>query len=87
MFELMFHHDLLDGAGANLRATTVPLFESLVALVEQASDRSDDSRMQAPAIQTGRHGIAVLSSNRALELVGSRRDIPVLVERAVSAHL
>ena len=36
MFELMFRHDLLEGAGSNLRESSLPLFAALQSLTEEA---------------------------------------------------
>lgn len=33
MFELMFRHDVLEGSGAELRRTSLPLFEAVTRLV------------------------------------------------------
>src|SRR4051794_39310306 len=36
MFELIFRHDLLEGAGGNLRRTSLPLFDTVTTLIQQA---------------------------------------------------
>ncbi|MBD0690563.1 TetR/AcrR family transcriptional regulator [Streptomyces sp. CBMA123] len=41
MFELMFRHDLLEGSGAELRHTTLPLFRTFAGLVAEVHPRSD----------------------------------------------
>lgn len=85
MFELMFRHDLLEDAGANLRATSLPLFEALRTLAE--ADRASDPNATALKIWTGTHGIAVLAANRSLSLVAPDLVIEDLVRSNVVAHL
>ncbi|KJF23384.1 TetR/AcrR family transcriptional regulator [Rhodococcus sp. AD45-ID] len=85
MFELMFRHDLLEGAGANLRATSLPLFEALRTLAE--ADQASDPNATALKIWTGTHGIAVLAANRSLSLVTPDLVIEELVRSTVVAHL
>lgn len=87
MFELMFRHDLLEGAGANLRETTLPLFDSLVRLVAEASPGCEDPRASAIGVWTNLHGIAVLTANRSLELVGAPHDPTTVVAQVVRRHL
>jgi hypothetical protein len=86
MFELMFRHDLLEGAGGNLRRTSLPLFEAMVKLVEEAEPGTTDAREQTLGIWTNLHGLAVLRANRALELVATT-GMETIVARAVQAHL
>lgn len=86
MFELMFRHDLLEGAGGNLRETSLPLFAAIVELVEAASPGTTDARPQALGIWTNLHGLAVLRANRSLELV-STVEPASMVARVVQAHL
>ena len=87
MFELMFRHDLLEGSGAELRSTSLPLFGSLVALVEEATADSADARERALGIWTGLHGMAVLAADRALQVIGDPQGAGALVGRTVDAHL
>jgi len=87
MFELMFRHDLLEGAGSNLRETSLPLFEALARLVADATDGRDGARERALGLFTNVHGAAVLTAGRGLELVGGSSDIHDLLTRAVQAHL
>ncbi|MFD4266627.1 TetR/AcrR family transcriptional regulator [Rhodococcus sp. NPDC058481] len=87
MFELMFRHDLLEGSGADLRRTSLPLFDVLVALVDEATAGSVDSRERALAIWTGLHGMAVLAADRALQVISDPRGAAALVDRTVDAHL
>lgn len=86
MFELMFRHDLLEGAGGNLREISLPLFAGIAALVEAAGSDPAYSREQALAIWTNLHGLAVLRANRSLELVSTADPAP-LVAYVVRAHL
>jgi len=86
MFELMFRHDLLAGAGGDLRATSLPLFESLVALVSEATAHPD-SRQRALGIWAQLHGLAVLSAGQSLDLVADPADRPRLIARAVEVNL
>ncbi|MFF3222454.1 TetR/AcrR family transcriptional regulator [Nocardia suismassiliense] len=88
MFTLMFRHDLLEGSGENLRATTLPLFERFVALVTEAAKAgSVDAAERAIALWTNLHGIAALQANRSLRLVAPGADIRALVDRALELHL
>lgn len=90
MFDLMFRHDLLDGAtvdGRPLRRTTLPLFASLIDLVAAAVPNRADAADRTLALWTNVHGIAVLAANRSVDLVSGAADLPSLIERAVQAHL
>jgi AcrR family transcriptional regulator len=87
MFELMFRHDLLAGAGGDLRATALPLFEGLAALVAEAAPGHPDSRQRALSIWTQLHGLAVLSAGQSLDLVSEPADRGRLIARAVEANL
>jgi len=87
MFELMFRHDLLAGAGGDLRATALPLFEGLTALVAEAAPEHRDSRQRALSIWTQLHGLAVLGAGQSLDLVSDPADRPSLIVRAVEANL
>ena len=87
MFELMFRHDLLAGAGGDLRGTALPLFEGLSALVAEAAPVHPDSRQRALSIWTQLHGLAVLSAGQSLDLVAAPADRPALIARAVDANL
>ena len=87
MFELMFRHDLLAGAGGELRATALPLFEGLARLVAEAAPAHPDSRQRALSIWTQLHGLAVLSAGQSLDLVADPADRPGLIVRAVDANL
>jgi AcrR family transcriptional regulator len=68
MFELMFRHDLLDGANTGttqppLRESTLPLFQRIVTLVTRATAAHPDRRppeLTAAALWANIHGIAQL---------------------------
>ena len=68
MFELMFRHDLLDGAGGDLRQLSVPL---LVKAHDALADAVDDESTWNRTLRlwTSMHGVAVLVANRTLEPV------------------
>lgn len=87
MFELMFRHDLLAGAGGDLRATSLPLFEGLILLVAEAAPAHPDSRERALSIWTQLHGLAVLSAGQSLDLVSNPADRTALITRAVEVNL
>jgi AcrR family transcriptional regulator len=87
MFELMFRHDLLAGAGGDLRATALPLFDGLTALVAEVLPDQPDSRQRALSIWTQLHGLAVLAAGQSLDLVTDPAERPGLIARAVEANL
>ena len=87
MFELMFRHDLLAGAGGDLRATALPLFEGLTGMVAEAAPEHPDSRLRALSIWTQLHGLAVLGAGQSLDLVADPADRSALISRAVDANL
>lgn len=88
MFTLMFRHDLLEGSGENLRATTLPLFARFAALVSEAAHPGTvNPEERATALWTNLHGIAALQANRSLRLVAPTADIPALVDRTLQLHL
>ena len=74
MFELLFRHDLLAGAGGNLRATSLPLFQTFVDLVAQVHPA--DARARATALWTNVHGLATLRATNALALLGTTTSPP-----------
>ncbi|MEV7520116.1 TetR/AcrR family transcriptional regulator [Streptomyces sp. NPDC091371] len=93
MFELMFRHDLLDGSGEEssgvprLRESTLPLFDSLVALVSRCG--AADPAVTAAALWANLHGVAQLWGWGSLPLVLGESGVPVerLVDAALDAHL
>lgn len=84
MFELLFRHDLLAGAGGNLRATSIPLFQTFTDLV--AKVHPADARERAIALWTNIHGLATLRATNALELLDTT-DLTPLVKHVVHIHL
>ncbi|MEC3916950.1 TetR/AcrR family transcriptional regulator [Nocardia sp. CDC160] len=86
MFTLMFRHDLLEGAGENLRETvTLPLFRYWRELV--ASAVPDPTGERAMCLWTNLHGLAVLAANRSLEAVAPEADLRALVVRSIAQYL
>jgi AcrR family transcriptional regulator len=84
MFDLIFRHDLLAGAGGNLRATSLPLFRIFVDLVAQL--QPTDAELRATALWTNLHGLATLRATNALDLLGTT-DLDPIVRYVVHAHL
>lgn len=62
MFALIFRHDLLDGAGADLRATTGPWFHAITAAAGDAD--------RALTCWAAVHGLCVLAATRVPDAVG-----------------
>jgi AcrR family transcriptional regulator len=87
MFELIFRHDLLEGAGANLRATTLPFFTALTTLVQEALPDATDARTRTIALWTNLHGLAVLRATNSLNLILGDEPLTPLITSAVKAHL
>ncbi|MET8777717.1 TetR/AcrR family transcriptional regulator [Nocardia sp. NPDC004654] len=84
MFTLMFRHDLLEGSGANLRATTLPLFGRFADLVSQASPTAPDRPL---LLWTALHGLATLRANQSLTLIAPTADDPTLVDQILQIYL
>ncbi|QXN96016.1 WHG domain-containing protein [Nocardia iowensis] len=85
MFTLMFRHDLLEGSGENLRATTLPLFERFAALVDEAAESACESRRREaaesacePRRREAAHGGAVSAAERAIALWTNLHGIAAL---------
>ncbi|AUG75056.1 TetR family transcriptional regulator [Kitasatospora sp. MMS16-BH015] len=98
MFELMFRHDLLDGAEqpdgqGRLREASLPLFGLLAELVGRHRGLGDPvaARREAAALWAGLHGLAQLWSWGSLSLVlGSPEadgELDRLVGTVLDAHL
>ncbi|WP_432885892.1 TetR/AcrR family transcriptional regulator [Kribbella sp. CA-245084] len=83
MFDLLFRHDLLDGAGGNLRATSLPLFQTFVDLVAELHPA--EAELRATALWTNLHGLATLRATNALELLGTT-DLAPMIRYVVRAH-
>ena len=84
MFDLIFRHDLLAGAGGNLRATSLPLFQNFVDLV--ARIHPADAELRATALWTNIHGLATLRATNALELLGTT-DLEPIIRYVVHSHV
>ena len=84
MFDLIFRHDLLAGAGGNLRATSLPLFQNFVDLV--ARIHPEDAVLRATALWTNLHGLATLRATNALELLGTT-DLEPIIRYVVHSHV
>lgn len=81
MFELMFRHDLLDGApqgdsGPRLRETSLPLFGALVELVTRCRAQDPAAAATAPpapvtaaALWSNLHGLVQLWTWGSLQVV------------------
>lgn len=86
MFELMFRHDLFDGAGGDLRTISLPFLDDVRRVVEDAANVSDTDWRRTVSLWTSVHGIAVLAANRALEpLLASSSTHAIDVESMVRA--
>ncbi|MEV6767439.1 TetR/AcrR family transcriptional regulator [Nocardia sp. NPDC051030] len=86
MFTLMFRHDLLEGAGENLRETiTRPMFRSWRALVAECA--ADPHGERALSLWTNLHGIAVVVATRSIEAIAPGTDTRRLVVGAVAQYL
>lgn len=72
MFELMFRHDILDGAGGDLRGLSLPLLQALHAVAAAENDAQQDAKplwQNTVRLWSAIHGVAVLVANRALDPV------------------
>lgn len=83
MFALMFRHDLLEGSGQDLRATTMPIFDEFVTLVIDSGTPVG----RAVLLWTALHGIATLHANRSLTLLAPTANTHTLVAKAIELHL
>ena len=79
LFELITRHDLLEGSGVGLRRTTLAVLGRWYDLVRAA--RPDTTQDDALVLFTAVHGLAVLHSRRALELL--QQDPEALLERVL----
>ncbi|MEV6277927.1 TetR/AcrR family transcriptional regulator [Nocardia sp. NPDC051832] len=86
MFTLMFRHDLLEGSGENLRATTMPIFDQFTTLVAEVTGAPDPGA-RALALWTNLHGIATLQANRSLALIAPTADPGALLAQVLELHL
>jgi AcrR family transcriptional regulator len=83
MFQLIFRHDLLVGAGGNLRETSLPLLASITTLIEQTG--APDPPTRTVALWTNLHGLATLTITNALDLVETTPS--TLIPAIVHTHL
>lgn len=67
LVELMYRHDLLEGSGGDLRATSLPLLRDWSAAVRVAVPGSTD--LDAATLWATVHGIATLAAHESLRLV------------------
>lgn len=86
MYELMFHHDLLESGRLGLRETSLPLFGVLVDLVGRARPEAD-AALVAGALWANLHGIAQLWGWGSLQLATGVTDFVPLLDAALDAHL
>jgi AcrR family transcriptional regulator len=84
MFDLIFRHDLLEGAGGNLRAQSLPLLQTFIDLV--AESHPADAQLRAVALWTNLHGLATLRATKTLDLLDDL-DLSTLVRQIVRTHL
>ncbi|WP_405063591.1 TetR/AcrR family transcriptional regulator [Kribbella sp. NBC_01505] len=84
MFDLIFRHDLLEGAGGNLRAQSLPLLKTFTDLIAQA--HPTDAPLRAVALWTNLHGLTTLRATHTLDLLEDL-DVPTLVRHTVRIHL
>jgi AcrR family transcriptional regulator len=84
MFSLLFRHDLLAGAGGNLRQTSLPLFQTFVDTIAELHPA--DAQLRATALWSNVHGLATLRATNALGLM-STTDLDPVVRHVVRAHL
>ncbi|MFC5662696.1 TetR/AcrR family transcriptional regulator [Kitasatospora misakiensis] len=75
MFELMFRHDVMEGSGAELRRTSLPLFEAVTRLV---------AAIRPPAVGT----VGTVGATGSTGSTGSGDDVPpIVVAAALWANL
>lgn len=92
MFELMFRHDILAGAGGDLRELSVPLIGALhQAIAAGTENAADDPGTVTRTLRlwSSVHGLAVLVANQTLAPLTAVAviDIDDLVAAAVDAAL
>ncbi|MFJ4671138.1 TetR/AcrR family transcriptional regulator [Kitasatospora purpeofusca] len=94
MFELMFRHDVLEGSGAELRRTSLPLFEAvtrLVAAIRPPADADGDGppppTVVAAALWANLHGLAQLRAWGSLRLATGGDSFEPVLRATLDAHL
>jgi len=83
MFQLIFRHDLLEGAGGNLRETSLPLLATITTLIENSG--AGDAPTRTIKLWTNLHGLATLTLTNALALLDT--DPADLIPGIVHTHL
>ncbi|MEV8377027.1 TetR-like C-terminal domain-containing protein [Kribbella sp. NPDC056861] len=83
MFQLIFRHDLLEGAGGNLRETSLPLLATITALIAESG--AADPQVRTIALWTNLHGLATLTITNALALLDT--DPATLIPGIIRTHL
>ncbi|MFB7469901.1 TetR/AcrR family transcriptional regulator [Kitasatospora sp. NPDC056184] len=91
MFELMFRHDVLEGSGAGLRDTSLPLFDALTRLVAEVHPPTGpdgpDPTAVAAALWANLHGLAQLRAWGSLGLAAGTDALGPVLRAALDAHL
>ncbi len=96
MFELMFRHDVLEGSGAELRRTSLPLFEAVTRLVAAIRPTAADGNgaedgppptVVAAALWANLHGLAQLRAWGSLSLATGGDSVEPLLRATLDAHL
>ncbi|WP_380283029.1 TetR/AcrR family transcriptional regulator [Kitasatospora purpeofusca] len=91
MFELMFRHDVLAGSGAELRRTSLPLFDALTRLVGEIHPATRDDgpgpTAVAAALWANLHGLAQLRAWGSLGLATGTDALDPVLRAALDAHL
>ncbi|MFE7561334.1 TetR/AcrR family transcriptional regulator [Kitasatospora sp. NPDC057500] len=91
MFELMFRHDVLEGSGAELRSTSLPLFDALAGLVAvvrpPAGEGSPSPTTVAAALWANLHGLAQLRAWGSLGLATGTDALDPVLRATLDAHL
>lgn len=83
MFQLIFRHDLLEGAGGNLRETSLPLLATITALIAETG--ATDPQTRTIALWTNLHGLATLTITNTLALLDAKPAS--LIPGIVHTHL
>ncbi|MFF7453322.1 TetR/AcrR family transcriptional regulator [Kitasatospora sp. NPDC008115] len=92
MFELMFRHDVLEGSGAELRSTSLPLFDALARLVAVVRPPADEGAAPSPAtvaaaLWANLHGLAQLRAWGSLGLATGTDTLDPVLRATLDAHL
>ncbi len=94
MFELMFRHDVMEGSGAQLRRTSLPLFEAVTHLVAAirppaagAGGAEVPPAVVAAAFWANLHGLAQLRAWGSLRLATGTDIVEPVLRATLDAHL